>query len=146
ETYEISEDGKIITFHLRQGITFHNGEEMTSEDVIASLERWQEKSSQAKTYHGETVFKAEDDYTVIAEMNESTTLDMYVLADMTQFASIMPKEIIDNASDDGVQEIVGTGPYHLEEWKQDQYIHLKKFEDYQSRTESADGLAGEKKA
>lgn len=146
ESYEVSEDGKIITFHLREGITFHNGEEMTSEDVIASLERWQEKSSQAKTYHGETVFKAEDDYTVVAEVADPTTLDMYILADMTQFAAIMPKDIIDNANDDGVQDIVGTGPYYLEEWRQDQYIHLKKFTDYQSRSEPADGLTGEKKA
>lgn len=146
ESYEISEDGKTITFYLREGIKFHNGEDMTAEDVIASLERWQGQSAQAKTYHSQTVFTAKDDYTVVAEIENPSTLDMYVLADMTQFAAIMPKDVIENVSDDGVEEIVGTGPYALEEWRQDQYIHLKKFADYQSRSEPADGLAGEKKA
>src|SRR5690625_346964 len=38
-----TEDNKIYTIKLREGILFHNGEEMTSEDVVASMERWLEK-------------------------------------------------------------------------------------------------------
>ena len=51
-----------------------------------------------------------------------------------------------SAGTEGVDEYIGTGPYEFKEWKQDQHIHLKKFADYQSRSEPADGLAGEKKA
>src|SRR5699024_1948944 len=50
ESYEVSDDGSTITFYLREGIEFHNGQEMTADDVIASMERWHELSSQAKTY------------------------------------------------------------------------------------------------
>src|SRR5690625_2223127 len=108
--------------------------------------RFVEVNRVKRSRFGETQFKEEDDYTVTVEVEEPTILDIYVLADMTQFAAIMPKDIIENAGTDGVEEIVGTGPYFLEEWQQDHYIHLKKFIDYKSRTESSDGLSGEKKA
>ena len=43
ESFEVSEDATEWTYHLRQGIKFHNGKEMTSEDVVASLNRWLDK-------------------------------------------------------------------------------------------------------
>ncbi|MCG7344940.1 ABC transporter substrate-binding protein [Sporosarcina sp. ACRSL] len=146
ESYDVSEDRKEITFNLRKGIKFHNGKEMTAEDVVASLERWHKLSSQARTYLDGTEYEIKDDYTVVAHLQESTILDLFIYADMTQFAAIMPKEIIEKADVESVDEYIGTGPYELVEWKQDQYIHLAKFADYQSRNEPADGLAGEKKA
>lgn len=39
ESYDISEDGKTYTFHLYEGILFHNGDELTAEDVVFSLEK-----------------------------------------------------------------------------------------------------------
>ncbi|WP_368654646.1 ABC transporter substrate-binding protein [Ornithinibacillus sp. 4-3] len=146
ESYEVSEDGNLITFYLRKGIKFHNGQEMKAKDVIASLERWQSLSSQALTYLADTKYESKDDYTVIAHIDNPTTLDLYIFSDITQFAAIMPEEIIKSASVDGVNEYVGTGPYAYKEWKQDHYIHLEKFSEYQSRNEPADGMAGEKKA
>ena len=146
ESYDVTEDGKIITFHLREGIQFHNGEELTADDVVASMERWQEMSSQAQTYLEGTKYVAEDKHTVIAHIQNPTTLDMFVFADMTQFAAIMPESIVKKAGKELVEEFIGTGPYQFGEWRQDQHIHLKKFADYQSRSEPANGLSGEKKA
>jgi len=40
---DISPDGKVYTFTLRQGVAFHNGQEMTAQDVKASLERYREE-------------------------------------------------------------------------------------------------------
>ena len=146
ESYVVSEDRKEITFNLRKDIKFHNGKVMTAEDVVASLERWHELSSQARTYLSGTEYEIKDDHTVIAHIQDPTTLDLFIYADMTQFAAIMPKEIVQKAGSEGVDEYIGTGPYAFKEWKQDQHIHLTKFADYQSRSEPADGLSGEKKA
>lgn len=146
ESYDESDDGKTITFHLREGIKFHNGDEVTADDVVASMNRWQKLSSSAQTYLEGTEYEAEDTHTVIATIKEPTSIDMYVFADLSQFAAIMPKDLVENADLDDLDEYIGTGPYQFEEWKQDQYIQLTKYADFQSRSEPADGLAGEKNA
>src|SRR5215468_1859471 len=48
EGVAISKDGLVYTFKLRQGVKFHNGKEMTSEDVVASLARWGKQSVYGK--------------------------------------------------------------------------------------------------
>ena len=48
ESHTVSRDGLVYTFKLRQGIKFHNGKEMTSEDVVASLTRWGKQSIYGK--------------------------------------------------------------------------------------------------
>ncbi len=45
--HTVSRDGLTYTFKLRQGIKFHNGKEMTSEDVVASLNRWESSPTMA---------------------------------------------------------------------------------------------------
>src|SRR5690606_5343542 len=62
------------------------------------------------------------------------------------FAAIMPTEVIKDASDTGINDYIGTGPYKFEEWKQDEYIKLTKYEDYQYRTEETNGLSGKREA
>src|ERR1700675_3691431 len=44
EGVAISKDGLVYTFKLRQGVKFHNGKEMTSEDVVPSIARWGKQS------------------------------------------------------------------------------------------------------
>src|SRR2546428_7026368 len=48
ETHTVSKDGFTYTFKLRQGVKFHNGKDMTSEDVVASLARWGKQSIYGK--------------------------------------------------------------------------------------------------
>lgn len=146
ESYEVNRDENKVTFKLRQGIKFHNGAEMTAEDVVASMEKWAVESAQAKSFLTGLTFEAEDDYTVTAHLTKTGMIDMFVFADLTQIAAIMPKTVIDEAGEGGVTEYIGTGPYKLAEWKQDQYIHLRRNEDYQAVDAPADGLSGKKEA
>lgn len=146
EDYELSDDGKVITFNLREGVMFHNGKEMTSEDVVASMKRWQEFSSRAKTAFGNDEFKADGDYTVLLEMEKPNRTALAVLSSTTQFPAIMPKEVIDSAEEDGVTEYVGTGPFEFNEWKQDQYIKLANYEDYTPSDKPSEGSSGKREA
>lgn len=141
-----TEDNKIYTFHLREGIKFHNGEEMTAEDVVASMERWMEKSSVTGNMFEGATWTAEDDYTVVLELEEASALLLDTIASSKQAAGIMPKEIVESAPAEGVQEYIGTGPFKFAEWRQDQYIRYEKFEDYQPVSGEPDGLAGKKEA
>lgn len=141
-----TEDNKTYTFHLRKGIKFHNGKEMIAEDVIASMERWMEKSAITGSVFNDASWEAKDDYTVVLKLKESSPLVLDTIASPKQAAAIMPKDVIDEATSEGVNEYVGTGPYKFIEWKQDQYIHLERYTDYQSLDSDSDGLSGKKEA
>ena len=135
DTYEISEDGKSITFQLREGVLFHNGKEMKAEDVVASMERWRDISNRADAFR-ESTFEAQDEYTVVMTLPDPISTTLSVLTWMVgSYAAIMPKEAIEGATDTGVEEYIGTGPFQFEEWKQDAYVKLSKFDDYQPRSE-----------
>ena len=79
ESYEISEDGLVYTIKLRQGVKFHNGQEMTADDVVASMNRWLKLSPKANTLIGGSVFEKVDDYTVTMTANEASSdiIDVY---------------------------------------------------------------------
>src|SRR5690625_3855844 len=68
------------------------------------------------------------------------------MAGRGQIPANMTKEVIDNAKEDGIQEYIGTGPFKFEEWKQDQYIRLVKFDDYVAQDEPTSGMVGKKEA
>ncbi len=147
ETVETSDDSKMYTFHLREGIKFHNGKEMTAEDVVASMQRWLEKSSIIGTVFEDASFEVEDDYTVVLQLAKPSVLVLDTMASAKMAAAIMPKEVIEaTGEDEEVAEYIGTGPFKFVEWKPDRYIHLTKYEDYQALEEEADGLAGKKEA
>ncbi len=136
---EISDDGKTYTIKLRSGITFHDGSDMTSEDVVASLERWTQIASrgkQASSFIGS--IEAADDTTVVITLNEPYAPLTSLLAFNNSAAIIIPSE----KQADPMTEYVGTGPYLLKERKADQYIQLARFDDYKSREGESDGYGG----
>lgn len=98
ESYETSLDGKVKTFHLRKGVLFHNGKEMTAEDVVVSMNKWSDHSAVAKTLLADAEWVL-DDYTVELHQEQLSYLVFQALADQNQLAAIMPKEIAE--ADDG---------------------------------------------
>lgn len=144
ESFEQSEDGKTITFKLRQGVKFHNGDEMTADDVIASMEYWRTTASLGKAYFTDATFEKVDETTVRLVMPENLFIALYLLADPSQIALITTEEAIAGTSAEGLNEFIGTGPYKFVEWKSDQYIHLQKFNEYVAVDTPASGLSGKK--
>lgn len=145
DSYTISDDGKKITFNLRKGVLFHNGEEMKSDDVVASMKKWSEGAA-AKAALGNHEWVANGDYVVELTVEKPSSVLMHALAEPGQFAAIMPKEVIESAGPSGVTEYIGTGPFKFDEWKQNQYIHLVKFDDYVADDDPTSGLVGKKEA
>src|SRR5690625_3341461 len=146
ESIEQSDDLLTYTFKLREGIKFHNGDEMTSEDVVASMEHWLDSSAIAQNSLGDGAeFKADGDYVVTLELEEVSSGVLSTMATPKQLAAIYPKEVIDSIDESGnISEFIGTGPYKFEEWVQDQYIHFSRFEDYSSLDDPTDGMSGGK--
>ena len=144
DSIEVSDDGKTYTIKLREGITFHNGEPLTADDAVASMNRWKEKSILARGTLSDATFEKVDDLTLELKLAEAAPLTLSVIGNPMQFAGIMPQEIIENAPAQGVTEYVGTGPYEVANWDTDQEMHLAKCEDYSSVDTEPNGLAGSK--
>lgn len=143
-SYDVSDDSLTYTFILREGIKFHNGDDLTPEDVVASLNRWLSTSSRAKLLLAGAGFSVVDERTVELNVLEATGDVLDLLASPSQFAAITTAKIISEIPEEGLSEYVGTGPYQFVEWRQDQYIKLEKYEDYQSLETASSGFTGVK--
>ncbi len=148
ESHTVSKDGLTYTFKLRQGIKFHNGKEMTSEDVVPSLTRWGKQSIYGKALFAQVAdWRAVDKYTVEMKLKEKSAIVLISLAVPNNFGAIYPKEIAEKFPPEvKATEWVGTGPFKLAEWKPDQYIRMVRFDEYRSRNEQPNGYGGGKTA
>src|SRR5262245_29554457 len=141
---QVSPDGLTYTIALRQGIKFHNGKEMTSDDVVASLKRWGQRSVYGKSLFAQVAdFKAIDKSTVQSKLKEKSAIVAISLAVPNTCGAIYPKEIAEKfPPDQRVTEFVGTGPFKLVEWKPDQYIRMVRYDGYKPRSEARTGYGG----
>src|SRR5688572_28384163 len=142
----VSRDGLTYTIKLRKGIKFHNGKEMSSDDVVASIVRWSKRSTYGKSLFTQvTDFKALDKSTVELKLKEKSAIVVISLAIPNNFGAIYPKEIAEKfPPDQRVTEWVGTGPFKLAEWKPDQHIRMTRFDDYKPLAGKQSGYGGAK--
>lgn len=145
ESYEISPDGQTFTFKLRKGVKFHNGREMTAEDVKYSLDRVTNPKTQSpgagffasikgfedvaggksETLSGITVV---DPSTVKIELSRPDATFLHVMA--INFAHVVPKEAVEQFGADFGKNPVGTGAYKMAEWTLGQRLVFEKNPDY----------------
>jgi peptide/nickel transport system substrate-binding protein len=147
EGHAISDGGRRYTITLRKGVKFHNGREMTSADVVPSLQRWGKISTPGKPlWKNVEAVEAKDPYTVVIHLKEPSGSLLYGLGRPNAGAAIYPKEVIAAAGDQQVKEFIGTGPYRFVEHRPDRHIKLARFKDYAPRTEAPDGYGGRRTA
>jgi peptide/nickel transport system substrate-binding protein len=130
ESWTISANGKIWTFRLRQGVSFHNGEPFTSRDVAATIRRIQAPataSPKSAEYAAITEIRALDDFTVQFLLSAPSAPLLASLA--SGWSAILPAPLIE-AGHDFASRPVGTGPFVFEEWLRDNKISLKKNPSY----------------
>jgi len=145
----ISDDGKTIVITLRQGVKFHNGKEMTSADVVASLNRWGKFGVRGKLLMEKaTSLEATGPYEVALKLSEPNGAWKSLLATIEGGPAIYPSEIADKATDKPIEQTdyIGTGPYKFGEWRPNRYVELVRFDDYVARSEPGDGYAGKRVA
>jgi peptide/nickel transport system substrate-binding protein len=139
ESWEFSDDGMTLTFHLRQGVTFHDGSAFTSEDVIASLNRILDEATGAATRSNLLSIdsmEAPDDYTVVLHLNLADV--PLVAALSSRNAAILSSDVIANG--DPATDAIGTGPFMLESWTPDEKTVLKANPNYWGDGPYVDGI------
>ncbi|MAM63971.1 ABC transporter substrate-binding protein [Maritimibacter sp. UBA3975] len=125
--WEVSEDGTVYTFMLNEGVTFHDGSDMTAEDVVFSLDRARAGDStnaQKALFEGIESVEAVDPLTVkitLAEPNGNFPFNM-AWGD----AVIVAPETVEQLA----TTPIGTGPFEFSEWVQGDHVTLVRSDSY----------------
>ena len=131
ESYEITNDGKTFTFKLRSGAKFHNGRELTAEDVKYSIDRVRDPATQSP---GAGFFGSLDTITVVDpttikfDLSRPDATFLHVMA--INFAHVVPKEAVDEFGADFGHHPVGSGAYKFGQWDLGQRLVIEKNPDY----------------
>ncbi|MBD8067269.1 peptide ABC transporter substrate-binding protein [Devosia sp. PTR5] len=149
ESWDISDDGLVYTFHLRDGIKWTDGEPVTADDFVFAMQRLMDpktaseyaylqypiKNAQAinsgeMTDLNELGVKAIDDKTLEITLEAPTPFFIEALTHYTAFP--VPKHLVEEFGDDWTKmdHIVANGPYKIVEWLPGSYVHSVKNEDY----------------
>jgi peptide/nickel transport system substrate-binding protein len=144
----VSPDGLTYAIRLRQGVQFHNGKEMTSDDVVASLRRWMQQSQYGRALAAVLAeMRATGKHAIELRLKQRSAAVVVALAAPNNFGAIYPKEVAEKfPPQEKATEFIGTGPFKLAEWKPDRYIRMVRFDGYRSRTDPPSGYGGAKAA
>ena len=124
ESYEVSEDRMTYTFHLREGVQFHNGETVTAEDVVYSIQR-----CAAATETGIVQVEA---FSVIQgiETPDDKTVAITISEPSNEFISYMTTAVLPADYDKQDTDPVGTGPFKFVSRTAQDSVVLEKFNEY----------------
>lgn len=131
KSWEFDEATNTYTFHLEEGVKWHDGEPFTANDVKFTIEAIMDPdngSENAPNFEDVEEITVEDDYTVSFRLSAPNVafLDYMTMA-------ILPQHLLegeDMQESDFFRHPVGTGPYKLVSWDEGQAITLEKNEDY----------------
>src|SRR3990170_2681268 len=147
EGHAVGDGGKLYTIRLRRGVPFHNGKELSAEDVVASLTRWAKLATVGKLlFKSVQSLQAKDRYTVELRLTGPSGIVLSALANANQFPAIYPKEVVQAAGDGQIKEFIGTGPFRFVERIPDRHVRMARFDRYAARNEPASGYGGKKTA
>ena len=123
ESYEVSDDGTVYTFHLREGVKFHNGETVTADDVVYSINRCADATGGSRLVEAFSVIrsvKKTDEHTVVITIDKANH----------EFISYLTTAIIPRDYTQQDTAPVGTGPFKFVSRTAQDTIVLERFDGY----------------
>lgn len=146
ETFSTSPDGLAWTFTLRPGLKFHDGQPVTTRDVIASLKRWMARDTiGGKLAEYTDRMEATDDRTFVLRLKRPMALVPFALGSAVgQIPAIMRESDASSDPMKPITETIGSGPFRFNraEWRSGAKVVYDRNPDYVPRSEPADGLSG----
>ncbi|HYM33358.1 MAG TPA: ABC transporter substrate-binding protein [Candidatus Cybelea sp.] len=148
ERYEVSEDNLVYTFTLRDGLKWHDGTPVTSEDCIASIKRWGARDAMGQKMMASVAkMEAVDQKTFKIFMKEPYGLVILSLAKpSSNVPFMMPKRVAETSPNEQISDFTGSGPFVFkrDEWKPGEKTVFVKFADYKPRKEKPSWMSGGK--
>ncbi|HEY3066239.1 MAG TPA: ABC transporter substrate-binding protein [Methylomirabilota bacterium] len=148
DRYEVSGDKLTYTLTLRDGLLWHDGKPVTSEDCIASIRRWGAKDSMGqKMMSFVKDIVAVNPRTFRIVLKEPTGLVLGALGKpSSNVPFMMPKRVAETDPNTQISDFTGSGPFVFkkDEWKPGDKAVYVKFDKYKPRSEAVSGLTGGK--
>jgi peptide/nickel transport system substrate-binding protein len=129
DTWKVSQDGKIWTFHIRNGIKFSDGSPLTAADAAFSLKRAVSKDSNFADSFGLFEDAAAPDASTLVVTLKKPWASFLAYASLYT-ASIVPEKLVTAQGKDFWEKPVGSGPYVLAEWVKNDHLTLKRNPGY----------------
>jgi len=150
DKHEVSADKTVWTFTLRDGLEWHDGKPVTSEDCVASLQRWGKRDAMgSKLMDFVKEFKVVNDKTFQMVLKEPYGLVLDTLGKpSSNVPFMMPKDIAATDAFKQIDKYTGSGPFiyvTAESKPGEKHVYIKN-PKYKPRSEPASGLAGGKVA
>ena len=129
EKWEFNDDGTELTITLRDGVKFHNGETLTAEDCLFSLQCLRESANKSVTDHMDLDKSyVVDDKTFVIVMDQAY---MPVIANLSYPTCVMfSKKGYEDGNGEWANMDIGTGPYTWGDWSIGNTVELNAFDDY----------------
>ncbi|MEL6966191.1 MAG: ABC transporter substrate-binding protein [Pseudomonadota bacterium] len=133
ESWETSEDGLTVTLKLVKNAKFHDGKPITSEDVAFSVDTIKANHPFKSMFAPVIEVQTPDAHTAVLKLSQPHPALM--LAMSSQLMPIIPKHVYGDGQDPKThpansENVVGSGPFKLVEFKRDQHVILERFDDY----------------
>ena len=140
ESWSLSKDGLAYEFVLRQGVRFHNGDPVTSEDVKFSFERY--RGAASKLLHERVSVEVVDPHRVRFKLKEPWPDFMTYYGSLTTGAGwVVPKKYLEKVGDDGFKKApIGAGPYRYVSFNPGIELVLEAYEQYWRKVPSVKRL------
>lgn len=133
ESWDITDDGRTYTFHIRDGVKFSDGEVCDANAIKANFDAIIENKDRHTWLEMMNLLvgvSAPDDKTFVIELSEPYYPLLTELGVTRPFAMISPKAMKDGSTKDGVNAYIGTGPYVLTDFVTDEYAIFEANENY----------------
>lgn len=131
-SWDVSADGKTITFHLREGVKWHDGVEFTSADVAFSLMLMKEVHPRGRGHFAEiNSIETPDPYTAVLKLNNPAPYMMWAF--VSSESPMVPKHLYETGehqTNPNNVAPIGTGPFKFVEWVKGSHITLERNPDY----------------
>jgi len=143
EGVNISPDGMTYTFKLRKA-KFHNGKDMTSVDVKASMERYKKVGNSSAVLRDVAAFEAPSADTFVMKLTKPVPSLLDGISSPRAIFAIMPAE--EGGKEANKIDYIGTGPFQFVEYRPDSHVRLRRFDGYVPNTayKERDGFVGKK--
>lgn len=126
DTWEVSADGLTYTFNIHEGVTFHDGSPLTTEDVVFTILHARDTEAHISSAAFANVASA--------EATGANTVEVMLASPDSGFLKNMAKRpgviMAERHQADMASHIVGTGPFAFAEWNRGESLVVERYEDY----------------